>query len=303
LARRVVAPGQSSRSPVGSVAASLQRFTGNPSPLVSGSPRRDTSGALAQRMRCSRRHGSPSLFQPLLSGRADFVSLGISITMTEQTYLNAVKSDRVLVCPHCGAEASQRLSFHHCPRRNDEKRNRPYPVYWVAICQAYNELSIWGDEQSHGLVGFQCGNLTVVYPRKELLKGPVPERITRIYSEAQRIRELAPNGFSVLIRRALEAICDDKNVKDGPLAARLEQLVSQEQFPNSIAGITTVIRLIGNIGAHAGSLDVMPDQARMLDDFFRFVIEFVYVVPSRLADFKASYAGSSLRMEPPQPER
>ena len=32
----------------GRVAASLQRFTGNPSPLVSGTPWWDTSGALAQ---------------------------------------------------------------------------------------------------------------------------------------------------------------------------------------------------------------------------------------------------------------
>jgi hypothetical protein len=33
---------------VGTVAASLQRFTGNPSPLASGAPWWDTSGALAQ---------------------------------------------------------------------------------------------------------------------------------------------------------------------------------------------------------------------------------------------------------------
>lgn len=34
------------QGPVRSVAASLQRFTGNPSPLVSGTPWWDTSGAL-----------------------------------------------------------------------------------------------------------------------------------------------------------------------------------------------------------------------------------------------------------------
>jgi hypothetical protein len=33
---------------VGRVATTLQRFTGNPSPLVSGSPWGDTGGALAQ---------------------------------------------------------------------------------------------------------------------------------------------------------------------------------------------------------------------------------------------------------------
>ena len=44
---RWVAPNQSTRA-VGRVAAALQRFAGNPSPLVSGTLWWDTSGALAQ---------------------------------------------------------------------------------------------------------------------------------------------------------------------------------------------------------------------------------------------------------------
>jgi hypothetical protein len=208
--------------------------------------------------------------------------------VSEVTYLNAVKSDRVLVCPQCGAEAPHRLSFHHCPKRRDEKRTRLYAVYWVSVCQACNELCIWGDEQFGGLVAYRSGSLRAVYPSRELTKGPVPERISKLYAEAQRIRDLAPNGFAVLIRRALEGICDDKNVKDAVLATRLEQLVSQEQCPKSIEGLTTAIRLIGNVGAHASSTDVLPEQALMLDDFFRFVVEFVYVVPARLTAFTKS---------------
>lgn len=217
--------------------------------------------------------------------------MGVHLAMTDSYH--GVKSDRVLVCPQCGAEAPQRLSFHHCPKRKNEQRTRRFAVYWIAVCHACNEFSIWGDEQFHGLVGFHSGNLSVVYPTKDLARELVPDRIARIYSEASCIRELAPNGFSVLVRRALEAICDDKNIKDGVLAKRLELLVSQEQFPKSIAGITNVIRLVGNIGAHAGSTDVSPDQAHMLDDFFRFVIEFVYVVPTRLTNFETSLAAAS----------
>ena len=40
-------PSQDHQGPVGRVAATLQRFTGNPSPLVSGAPWWDTSGVLA----------------------------------------------------------------------------------------------------------------------------------------------------------------------------------------------------------------------------------------------------------------
>jgi hypothetical protein len=68
------------QGPVSNVAASHQRFIGNPSPLVSGAPWWDTSSALAaaadavDRRRLSK-PSSPSLFQPLVSGAADLVSL------------------------------------------------------------------------------------------------------------------------------------------------------------------------------------------------------------------------------------
>ena len=207
--------------------------------------------------------------------------------MKEDTY-KGVKSDRVLVCPHCGAEAPQKLSFHHCPKRKGEKKSRAFTVYWISICQACNELVVWGDDTFRGLVGFHSGNLVPVYPDTNIEVDAVPDRVRKIYSEACRIRELAPNGFSVLVRRALEAICEDKGIKDGVLATRLKELTSQEQFPKSIAGLTNVIRLVGNIGAHAGSVDVSLDQARLLDNFFRFVIEFVYVLPARLSSFETS---------------
>jgi len=47
LPRRECGTRPEHQSPINSVAASLQRFTGNPSPLVSGAPWWDTSGALA----------------------------------------------------------------------------------------------------------------------------------------------------------------------------------------------------------------------------------------------------------------
>ena len=63
------------QGPVASVAVCHQRFTGNSSPLVSGAPRWDISGAWPN-SRCTRRRGSPSLFQAFLSGEGDLVSLG-----------------------------------------------------------------------------------------------------------------------------------------------------------------------------------------------------------------------------------
>jgi hypothetical protein len=48
LPRWAAAPSQEHQGPVGRVATTLQRFTGNASALVSGAPWWDTSGTLAQ---------------------------------------------------------------------------------------------------------------------------------------------------------------------------------------------------------------------------------------------------------------
>jgi hypothetical protein len=174
------------------------------------------------------------------------------------------------------------------PERKGETLKRSYKVYWVTICQACNELAVWADNDWKGLVGFHTNELLPLYPTSLRVNDSIiPARIANDYDEALKIKRLSPNGFSVLVRRALESICDDKNIKNGNLAKRLELLVQQENFPESVEGVTKSIRLVGNLGAHSGE-NVSIDQANVIEDFFKFIIEFVYIVPSRLKSFQES---------------
>jgi hypothetical protein len=45
-------------------------------------------------------------------------------------------------------------------------------------------------------------------------------------------------------------------------------------------------RVLGNVGAHAGDQEVESYQVEALDQFFRAVVEYVYVAPSRLSRFR-----------------
>lgn len=51
-----------------------------------------------------------------------------------------------------------------------------------------------------------------------------------------------------------------------------------------------MLRFLGNVGAHAVEESVMPWQVYAIDEFFRAVVEYVYVAPSKLKDFKDSLA-------------
>ncbi len=209
-------------------------------------------------------------------------------------YYKGVNNRHLFLCPHCLSEAPHKLTFHHCPKRSGETRVRDFDVYWISICEACNEITIWGDKKFVGLVGFHTEKHSVIFPPKETFFGEIPERISKIYQEAKFIIKLSPNGFSVLIRKALEAICDDKLISKGNLVSRLERLVSQEKIPQIIEDITNILRIIGNIGAHEGNEDVSSEYAAVLDEFFRIIIEYVYVIPKKVLSFEESLINAGI---------
>ncbi len=106
------------------------------------------------------------------------------------------------------------------------------------------------------------------------------------YDEASRIKTLAPNAFAVQIRRALEALCDDRGATASNLQKRLESLVKKGEIPPVLAEMTAIVRLLGNVGAHPSEERVRPTDTWVIDDFFRAVIEYVYVAPSRVKEFR-----------------
>jgi len=125
------------------------------------------------------------------------------------------------------------------------------------------------------------------YPERESLDPSVPEPIRETYQEAARVKRNAPRAFALLIRRAVEAICDDRDVPAGNLASRLRTLSQRGDVPPVLAEMTDVLRLLGNIAAHGSPDSVKVPMTWAIDDFFRAIVQYVYVAPSKLADFKA----------------
>jgi len=196
----------------------------------------------------------------------------------------------VRFCPHCGNEAPQQLRFtHRCYEEewtDDGERFGLPTVYFVASCQTCDGFLVYAD----------CGDISevidfskagLVFPQTNLA-GSVPKVVARIYEEAFRIKRVAPNAFATQIRRALEAIAEDRGAKAGTLVQRLRDLATRGEMPPTLAELSDTLRTLGNIGAHASEQEVQPWQVHSIDDFFRAVVEYIYVAPSKLVDFKKS---------------
>lgn len=202
---------------------------------------------------------------------------------------------RVAFCPHCGNRAPQRLihtqEYLGQGYSMDGSVDNNIPcAYYVAVCETCNEILLY-DVFGDIVEDKDFHRADLVWPDPGVLHQSVPKAITECYVEAARIKNLAPNAFAVQIRRALEALCDDRSAKKGVLQLRLQDLVSRGEIPPVLAEMTDVLRLLGNIGAHAADQSIKPGHVLAIDDFFRVIIEYVYVAPSKLKEFRDRHKG------------
>jgi hypothetical protein len=159
-------------------------------------------------------------------------------------------------------------------------------VQFVAVCQTCNQVLVYSQLEELLEEGFADAVLT--WP-KFGLSYAVPERIRSIYDEASRIQKIAPNAFAVQIRRGLEAICIDRGATQGTLQQNIHELADRGEIPKTLVEASGLLRLIGNIGAHAGEREVHPLQASALNQFFQAIVEYLYVSPKMIQQFKASW--------------
>jgi len=162
---------------------------------------------------------------------------------------------------------------------------------FVAVCETCDHILLY-ENVGDMLNDDEFEKAELKYPKSGRLTIDVPQTIREVYDEAARIKEIAPNAFAVQIRRALEALCEDRAAKGHSLAEKLKDLSARAEIPPVLAEMTDVLRLIGNIGAHGISESVHPLQASAIDEFFKAVIEYVYVAPAKLRTFKKEMESS-----------
>ena len=195
----------------------------------------------------------------------------------------------VAFCPHCGNTAPQELqgysvSLHH----HDGAHN-----YFLTRCGTCLEGLLYrhidprntGPQISHGR--FALKQYELVWPSLGDLHSSVPDSVRKIYAEAAAIKGRAPNAFANQIRRSLEALCKDRGANGRVLAQNIKELAFRGEIPPTLAEMTDVLRQLGNIGSHAGDEDIDPDYVDVIDDFFRAIIEYVYIAPYKVNEFKA----------------
>ena len=202
----------------------------------------------------------------------------------------------VAYCPHCCNTAPQDLCGHFVYTPSEEP-NEAYVLTRCLSCYGallYHYSGAFMPGFSHGR--FHLADYELLWPKPAELHLSVPKAVARIYAEAALIRARAPNAFANQIRRCLEAVCKDRGATANTLAQKLEQLAARGEIPQTLVEMTDVLRHLGNMGSHADDEDVDPSYVGVIDEFFRAIIEYVYIAPFKVAEFKKRLAAAQDRV-------
>jgi len=197
------------------------------------------------------------------------------------------------LCPHCGNVTPHEEVFQcsapalkygqpGVPEVDEFSRGSDF---LLIRCQTCKDVSLYSKPEG---TDYQWDEAELLYPSQYDLHTCIPEAISMNYREAKRVQRISPNAFAVLLRRSLETVCDERGVPPGPLARRLKDLSGRGEIPGKLADISTVLRELGNAGAHNTTQRVTAALTWTMDQFFRTLLEYVYVAPHRLAEFQKS---------------
>lgn len=205
---------------------------------------------------------------------------------------------RVDFCPHCGNKTPKRqlAEYFYSGTPDAEPDDIQMGTYYLAVCETCNEALLYvlsADEyirtNTYSEPCFAYPDTYLIWPKDNTaLYYAVPSTIRQVYGEAARIKKVAPHAFAGQVRRALEALCEDRGVKGRNLYEKLGKLSSRGEIPQTLAEMSDVVRLIGNIGVHFDTEKVEDWQVDAVDDFFRAIIEYVYIAPDKLQRYKGS---------------
>jgi hypothetical protein len=170
--------------------------------------------------------------------------------------------------------------------------------YCVVQCFTCEHLSLLGEFEVV-VNNSDLHNLPQLYPIQLEFSENIPESIKNTYVEAATIRVRAPHAYAAQIRKGLEDICQNKGATGRTLFQQLQSLVEMGVLPSTLAEMTDLIRQIGNAGVHSDGSKISIIDTDLIDDFFRFVIEYVYVAPAKISELKRRIAHEK---EPPQDE-
>jgi hypothetical protein len=206
-----------------------------------------------------------------------------------------MREDARVFCPHCGIKTRQQLIHsqsytYELKERLSETTENINGTYLIAVCLNCEQVLLYHANNDNDIPNLnQFYDAKLQWPDSGTLHWSIPEKIVGYYKEALKVKIYSPNAFANQIGRALEAVCNDKGATGRELYKKLTNLAQKGILPSLLAEMANEIRLLRNLGSHDAERPVESWQVPFIDDFFRAVVEYLYVYPSKLKEHRETF--------------
>jgi len=201
------------------------------------------------------------------------------------------KITNIMFCYNCYNKTPQTLLHTHDFKdggfyQSGERSEFTWQTrYFITLCESCNVISIYyASDEIYLPENFNKAK--ILFPHQRINLFLLPDTVRKCYTEALSVKGANPNAFAVLIRKSLEAICDNQGIKGNNLFSKLSNLIQIKEFPDSLNEISSLLRRLGNIGAHNSSLDVKPGYVFIIDELFSYIVEYLYIQPNKITLMK-----------------
>lgn len=183
-----------------------------------------------------------------------------------------------IYCPHCHRHTHLsvgRSVFEHGDRDIEAPavcKDRQHRTWWIGLCNACGQACLVLENGEN------------IYPRP--LPCPtdpaIPEDIAESLNEAKLCHASGCyRACATMSRRAVQMACREKGAPKGDLVNQIYHLAQSGIITKDLAEWATVVRWIGNDGAHPNALDVAPDDAEDCLHLAEQFLHVIFVTPAR----------------------
>lgn len=88
------------------------------------------------------------------------------------------------------------------------------------------------------------------------------------------------------LRRTLELILKDKGATKWGLKDKIEEIAEKGLLPDTLKEASSLAKLLGDSAAHDKELDIDEHDVESMAEFIGFIIEYLYIVPSKITTYK-----------------
>ncbi|MEU7945425.1 DUF4145 domain-containing protein [Micromonospora taraxaci] len=191
-------------------------------------------------------------------------------------------AEHVLQCPECET-ATLAVSAGEVTVR-DDSWGPPTLISLVKCSKCHKPAVLWQEDYGRG-----WEDPVRTWPKNDrVLSMAIPEDLRREAEEARSCYQAkAYTASVVMVRRTLEGVCQQHEVKDRPLAKALKKMFDLGHLDARFLEWSDELRVLGNEGAHFTGKPVTREDAKDALELAEAMLDYIYVLSARFAQFKA----------------